>query len=130
MLLAALALPLLMFAGRGLRVHLPRMPRPPQPRSPEARARLERFARDYERRKQEHAEAGERLRAERADAIRQAHRDGLPIRDIAAVLKLGHPHVSRIKRSAPLTPSGRQTRSRSLQLPCRACNQARADPLD
>jgi hypothetical protein len=99
MLLAALALPLLMFAGCGLRVR--RMPRPPQPRPPEARARLERFARDYECRKQEHAEAGERLRAERDDAIRRAYRDGLPVRDIAAVLKLSHPHVSRIKCSGP-----------------------------
>jgi hypothetical protein len=38
-------------------------------------------------------------RVERGDAIRQAYRDGLPVRDIAAVLKFSHPHVSRIKCS-------------------------------
>jgi DNA-directed RNA polymerase specialized sigma24 family protein len=77
---------------------MPWMPRPPQERPPEARRRLERFARDYERREREHDRAGERLRAERDEAIRQAHRDGLPTRDIAAIMHLSHQHVSRIVR--------------------------------
>jgi DNA-binding NarL/FixJ family response regulator len=74
------------------------VPRPRQERPPEVRRRLQRFARDYERRQERHAEAGEQLRAERDEAIQQAHRDGLPTRDIAVILGLSHQHVSRIVR--------------------------------
>jgi DNA-directed RNA polymerase specialized sigma subunit len=62
-------------------------------------AAVMRFARDHERRERDHAEAGERLRAQRDEAIRQAYRDGLPLVDIAAILGLSHQHVSRIVRS-------------------------------
>jgi hypothetical protein len=75
------------------------MPRPRQARPPQARARLERFARDYERRERQQAEARAKLRAQRDEAIRRAYRDGLPIRDIAAIVDLSHQHISRIARS-------------------------------
>ena len=77
---------------------MPRVPRPRQPGPPEARAKLEEFTRDYERRQREHGKAAERLRAERDEAIRQAHKEGMPLRDIAAVVRLSHQHVSRIAR--------------------------------
>lgn len=77
---------------------MPHVPRPPKERPPEARRRLERFARDHERRERKHEEAGERLRAQRDEAIRRAYREGLPLVDIAAVLGLSHQHVSRITR--------------------------------
>jgi hypothetical protein len=45
------------------------------------------------------ADARAKLRAQRDEAIRRAYRDGLPIRDIAAIVELSHQHVSRIARS-------------------------------
>jgi hypothetical protein len=41
----------------------------------------------------------EALRAERDDAIRDAYRDGLPMADIAALLRMSHQRISQIVRS-------------------------------
>ena len=61
--------------------------------------RLEDFARDYARRDEELERAREELRRERDEAIRQAHQDGLPLQDVAAIIGLSHQYVSRIVRS-------------------------------
>jgi DNA-directed RNA polymerase specialized sigma subunit len=42
---------------------------------------------------------GEKLRAERDQAIRAAYREGLPMSDIAALLGMSHQRVSQIVRS-------------------------------
>jgi transposase-like protein len=41
----------------------------------------------------------EELRAERDDAIRTAYRAGLPMTDIAHLLKMSHQRISQIVRS-------------------------------
>ncbi len=41
----------------------------------------------------------ERLRAERDRVIRQAYKDGLPMADIARILKMSHQRISQIVRS-------------------------------
>ena len=43
--------------------------------------------------------AAERLRSDRDKAIRAAHKAGLPMADIAHVLKMSHQRVSQIARS-------------------------------
>ena len=45
------------------------------------------------------AEQLEGLRAERDEAIRQAYRDGLPMKAIAQVMGMSHQRVSQIVRS-------------------------------
>jgi hypothetical protein len=87
-------------APRGARINgtMPPVPRPRQERPREAQRRLDRFVQTYERRQEQHTEAGERLRVERDEAIRQAYREGLPLMDIARIVGLSHQHVSRIVR--------------------------------
>ena len=77
---------------------MPRVPRPRRERPRKALERPDRAARDYERRQQRHAEAGERIRAFRDEAIQRAYREGLPTRDIVALVGLSQQHVSRIVR--------------------------------
>lgn len=57
------------------------------------------FATEHARREAELALAAEALRAERDQAIRQAHKDDLPMSDIAEILSLTHQRVSQIVRS-------------------------------
>lgn len=57
------------------------------------------FATDYAHREAELAKAAEELRADRDRAIRQAHKDDLPMSDIAEILSLTHQRVSQIVRS-------------------------------
>jgi transposase-like protein len=44
-------------------------------------------------------ERGEKLRGDRDKAIRTAYREGLPMAEIARVLKMSHQRVSQIVRS-------------------------------
>jgi hypothetical protein len=74
------------------------IPRPRQPRPLDVQRRLEAFARDYARRDDDLRRQRDELRAERDEAIRAAHRDGLPLADIAAIVGLSHQYVSRIVR--------------------------------
>jgi hypothetical protein len=74
------------------------IPRPRQSRPADVQRRLEAFARDYARRDADLRRLRNALRAERDDAIRAAHRDGLPLQDIAAIVGLSHQYVSRIVR--------------------------------
>jgi transposase-like protein len=60
--------------------------------------RLKAFTRDHRRREKELDRQRAELRRERDRAIRDAHRDGLPIEDIARIVGLSHQHVSRIIR--------------------------------
>jgi DNA-directed RNA polymerase specialized sigma subunit len=45
------------------------------------------------------AQAAEKLRTDRDEAIRTAYNEGLPMSDIATVLGLSHQRVSQIVRS-------------------------------
>jgi DNA-directed RNA polymerase specialized sigma subunit len=57
------------------------------------------FATEHTRRETELARAAEALRADRDQAIRKAHKDDLPMSDIAEILGLTHQRVSQIVRS-------------------------------
>jgi DNA-directed RNA polymerase specialized sigma24 family protein len=57
------------------------------------------FAAEHVRREAELEQAAEALRADRDEAIRKAHRDDLPMADIAEILSLTHQRVSQIVRS-------------------------------
>jgi DNA-directed RNA polymerase specialized sigma subunit len=57
------------------------------------------FATEHARREAELAQAAEALRADRDEAIRKAHKDDLPMSDIADILSLTHQRVSQIVRS-------------------------------
>jgi transposase-like protein len=57
------------------------------------------FTEEYDRRANELEQAGERLRADRDTAIRSAYKAGLPMADIARVLRMSHQRVSQIVRS-------------------------------
>lgn len=57
------------------------------------------FAERYARHEAELEQSAEALRAERDDAIRSAHKAGLPMADIARVLGMSHQRVSQIVRS-------------------------------
>lgn len=57
------------------------------------------FATEHARREVELEQAAEALRTERDEAIRQAHKDDLPMSDIADILSLTHQRVSQIVRS-------------------------------
>jgi DNA-binding NarL/FixJ family response regulator len=71
----------------------------PERQAPEARQRLAAFAEEYARREAELAEAAEGLRVERDQAIKQAYKDGLPMKAVAQVLGMSHQRVSQIVRS-------------------------------
>lgn len=57
------------------------------------------FAGDYARREKELGRIAELLREDRDKAIRAAYADGLPMAEIARVLKISHQRVSQIVRS-------------------------------
>ena len=67
--------------------------------APEAKATLEAFAADYRRRDAALDKQKEELRDERDEAIRAAHKDDLPMMDIAAVLDMSFSRVQQIVRS-------------------------------
>jgi DNA-directed RNA polymerase specialized sigma subunit len=57
------------------------------------------FATEHARREAALEQAAEALRADRDKAIRGAHKEGLPMSDIADILSLTHQRVSQIVRS-------------------------------
>jgi len=71
----------------------------PERQAPEARKRLMAFAKDHAKREDKLEQQAERLRAKRDQAIRAAHRDGLPMKAIAQVMDMSHQRVSQIVRS-------------------------------
>jgi DNA-directed RNA polymerase specialized sigma subunit len=60
---------------------------------------LKAFAKAHSQRERKLEKQAEKLREERDKAIRTAHREGLPMKDIARVLKMSHQRVSQIVRS-------------------------------
>jgi transposase-like protein len=57
------------------------------------------FAPHYVERERDLEERAEQLRAERDEAIRTAYRGGLPMAEIASILKMSHQRISQIIRS-------------------------------
>lgn len=57
------------------------------------------FADKHAERERKLEERAEKLRADRDKAIRTAYREGLPMAEIARVLKMSHQRVSQIVRS-------------------------------
>lgn len=57
------------------------------------------FVETYARREGELEQAADKLRAERDQAIRDAYKDGLPMKAIAQVMGMSHQRVSQIVRS-------------------------------
>jgi predicted DNA-binding WGR domain protein len=70
-----------------------------QRHAPEAQARLKTFAREYAKAEAKLEQQAERVRSKRDEAIRRAHRDGLPMATIAHVLGMSPQRVSPIVRS-------------------------------
>jgi DNA-directed RNA polymerase specialized sigma subunit len=67
--------------------------------APEAQARLAAFAEEHGRREQALERKADDLRADRDGAIREAYKGGMPMTEIARVLKMSHQRVSQIVRS-------------------------------
>jgi len=57
------------------------------------------FAKDYAKREQALKQRGGALRQDRDEAIRRAHREGLPMTAIAKVMDMSPQRVSQIVRS-------------------------------
>jgi hypothetical protein len=82
----------------GIRRTIRRIARPKR-QAPEAKAKLESFAKDYERREAALDKQRQALREERDTEIRTAYKGDLPMEDIAEVLDMSHQRVSQIIRS-------------------------------
>jgi DNA-directed RNA polymerase specialized sigma subunit len=62
------------------------------------RERLRSFAEDWQRRQAAHEASADRLRAERVQAVMDAHGHGVTQQEIAAILGVSQQFVSRILR--------------------------------